>query len=146
MATFRICKYCGDLHDLACWPANHMDPEPARSDLSAPYYISDIMPAVQSMGNGKMYESKSEMRKHYKRDGLIEVGNDPARHVKFKRPAPDRKAMRDSIRKAAARVDRGDVRPQTRALMLTRPGTKPPKHRHTDAEKPMPTIIKPSFN
>ena len=41
-----------------------------------PHYISDQQPATRSMGDGKYYDSKSEMRKHYRRDGFIEVGND----------------------------------------------------------------------
>lgn len=141
---FWRCPDCGELHDKHDWPDNHRRPGEV---VCAPAVISDIMPAIQSQGNGRWYDSKSEIRKHYRRDGLIEVGNDPARHRKVTPPDPDRKAIRESIRKAAARVERGDVREQTKALMLTRPGTKPPKHKHTDAGPPVPRgAFKPSFN
>lgn len=111
MTTYRICKYCGDMHSIMDWPDNHLDPEPARSSLPAPHYINDIMPPTRSMGNGKLYDSKAAMRAHYKRDGFVEVGNDPARLRPFKRPEPNRKEIRTSIEKAVARFDRRDVSP-----------------------------------
>lgn len=111
MTTYRICRYCGDLHDIASWPANHMDPQPARSVLPAPYTISDTMEAgVQSMADGKIYTSKSAIRRHYRQAGMIEVGNDPARNRRPPKPKPDRRAIKTAVEKAAARVARGDVR------------------------------------
>lgn len=38
--------------------------------------VRDDMKPVMSMTNGKMYDAKSEIRKEYKRAGVIEVGND----------------------------------------------------------------------
>lgn len=112
MTTYRLCKFCGDMHDIMDWPGNHLDPEPARSSLPAPFFISDTMEqGVRSMGDGKIYTSKAAMRSHYKRDGFVEVGNDPARLRPFKRPEPNRKEIRTSIEKAVARFDRRDVSP-----------------------------------
>ena len=49
MATYRLCKVCGDIHDVAQWPDNHREWMPDnRSDLAAPMLIRDSMDAVQS--------------------------------------------------------------------------------------------------
>ena len=48
-----------------------------QGQLTAPNVISDTIPdGVKSMSNGRMYDSKSELRKEYKKAGVIEVGND----------------------------------------------------------------------
>jgi hypothetical protein len=47
-----------------------------QGELCTPMIIGDSMKPTQSMGNGKVYDSKSAMRAHYKRDGWEEVGND----------------------------------------------------------------------
>ena len=77
MATYRMCKVCGDLHDIANWPDNHREwIIDNRSDLAAPMIIRDSMDAVQSMLDGQLYDSKSNLRRTYKQAGVIEVGND----------------------------------------------------------------------
>ena len=38
--------------------------------------ISDNMADIKSMADGKYYSSKSEMRKGYKANGVVELGND----------------------------------------------------------------------
>jgi hypothetical protein len=63
---------------------------------------------VQSMVDGKIYTSKSAMRRHYKETGHIEIGNDAARHKPFVRPKPDRKAIKDTVAQAEARFNRGE--------------------------------------
>lgn len=71
--------------------------------------IGDTMESgVQSMVDGKIYTSKSAMRRHYKHTGHVEIGNDPARHKPFVRPKPDRKAIKDTLLQAEARVNRGE--------------------------------------
>jgi hypothetical protein len=47
-----------------------------QGELCAPMILRDTMRPVQSQVDGHVYESKSEIRKHYKREGMIEVGND----------------------------------------------------------------------
>lgn len=42
----------------------------------APFTVSDCQMHLRSMTNGKFYDSKSEMRKEYKRAGVEEVGTD----------------------------------------------------------------------
>lgn len=121
---FRVCPDCGEMHDVNDWPSNHRF---WNEVLCTPSVISDVQPATMSMGNGKIYDSKSEMRKHYKRDGWVEVGNDPARKRPFKRAPTDKKAIHEAVQKAAARVERGDVSEPTKQKLLTRPGKKAPK-------------------
>lgn len=74
---------------------------PARSTLPCPRIITDSMDPVQSMLDGRVYDSKSRLRQTYKAAGVIEVGND--------RPAPkqrksDRKGIRESLMKAKSLV------------------------------------------
>jgi hypothetical protein len=106
----RFCRVCGNWHDLERpWPSRCLPHiESARSDLPFPAVMSDTMDPVQSMASGKFYTSKRAMRAEYKAMGLVEVGNDPARHKRFKKPKANEKAIRESVEKAAARFARGE--------------------------------------
>lgn len=81
---------------------------PARSDLPCPRVMSDAMDAVQSQATGKLYDSKSAIRAEYKRLGLIEVGNDPARFKPRERKKVDRQQVKTTLEKAEARFNRGE--------------------------------------
>lgn len=81
-------------------------PEPKRSDLPCPRLASDIMEPVQSQVSGVWYDSKSAIRAEYKRTGHIEKGND--KRPPWKMPRTPRSVVRDVVRKAAARVERGE--------------------------------------
>lgn len=84
-------------------------PNRARSSLPSPMVIGDTMEeGVQSQLDGKIYTSKSELRKTYRRAGVLEVGNDPQRFKPFKKPRPDRKSIKTAVERAAARVERGE--------------------------------------
>lgn len=48
---------------------------PSQGQLATPMIIQDGQRPLQSMTNGKIYDSKSEMRKEYKRAGATEVGD-----------------------------------------------------------------------
>lgn len=79
-------------------------PVSCRSFFPSPMIASDTMSPVQSMLDGKMYDSKSRLRETYRAAGVDEVGNDPAR---FRKPAPhkpDRASIRQSIQKAVSRL------------------------------------------
>ena len=81
-----------------------------QGELCTPMVIRDSMKPVQSMGNGRVYDSKSAIRAHYKRDGFEEVGNDvpKTRFVHGDKPPPDPHARRDRQRalgRAKAAVD-----------------------------------------
>lgn len=103
MATFRMCKVCGDLHDIDRWPDNHREwIIDNRSDLAAPMIIRDSMDAVKSMLDGKMYDSKSGLRRTYKDAGVVEVGNDSSYTdpEKLRSQAPtERKRQKQASRK-----------------------------------------------
>lgn len=78
----------------------------SQGQLAAPMIISDCQGGVrgiQSQANGKWYDSKSEMRKHYRQDGLIEVGNEPQRYPD--KPKPDSKGNRDAVERAFAALE-----------------------------------------
>lgn len=79
---------------------------PARSDLPCPHIVGDTMDPVQSMATGKMYDSKSAIRAEYKQLGLTEVGNDSSviDPKPFRKPKPDRKAIRSTIERAFSRA------------------------------------------
>jgi len=82
--------------------------EPQRSDLPCPRIMSDTMDPVQSQVDGKMYDSKSAIRRSYKATGHEEVGNDPARLRPFVPPKVSRKEIKDTVARARARVERGE--------------------------------------
>lgn len=75
----------------------------ARGDFPCPRVIGDSMDPVQHV-DGKHYDSKSAFRAVTKREGYVEVGNDPARHKLIERPTVDPKARRQAIEKATAQV------------------------------------------
>lgn len=78
------------------------------SDLPCPMVMGDTMAPVQSMADGRMYDSKSAIRAHYRRAGVVEVGNDPARLRARPKPKRDRHAIKDTVDKATARFNRGE--------------------------------------
>lgn len=79
--TQRLCRACGDWHDLGQpWPrgcAQHFKVRTeARSSLPRPMVISDYANGVQSMVSGERFDSKAELRRHYRANGVVEVGNE----------------------------------------------------------------------
>lgn len=94
-AAIRQCRTCGGWHALDRYPGNCM-PEPNwnRSDHPSPMIISDNLAGgvngTQSMGDGRFYDSKSALRKHYKERDLVEVGNE------FVGMAPEEREARPS--------------------------------------------------
>lgn len=74
---------------------------PARSHLPAPMVIGDSV-EIKSMVDGKIYTSKSALRKSYRERGYVEVGNEKL--TPAPKPAPDRKAIREAVGKAMSRV------------------------------------------
>lgn len=82
--------------------------QPKRSDLPFPMIVSDSMAPVQSMADGLIYDSKSAIRASYRAHGVTEVGNDPARFKPRVKPKIDRKEIKATVERAAARVERGE--------------------------------------
>lgn len=123
---YRICPDCGEMHDVHDWPDNHR-----RWDevLAAPSVISDTMPHIQGMHDGKWYDSKRALRASYEpsgnRDGkkFLELGNDPAITRQRAKPKADRKGIRDALDRAEAKINRSEVTKHTyETKVLTRPG------------------------
>lgn len=103
----RLCKVCGCWHELEDWPSEcARAPSAARSSLSAPMVIGDVMTPVQSMLDGKLYDSKSALRATYRAAGVREVGNDVKTTPPPKKPI-DRKAVRASVERAFSRAGMG---------------------------------------
>ncbi len=107
MARERFCKQCRHWHRLDAWPRECLpDDERKRSELEAPMFIRDDMEPVQSMLDGKMYDSKSQLRATYKAAGVTEVGNDVP--TKPYTPAKvDTKAINESVEKAFQQAGMG---------------------------------------
>jgi hypothetical protein len=80
---------------------------PARSDLPAPYVISDTMPPTEQV-DGRFYTSKREFRAVGRSLGLIEVGNEkPKPLVRPSRRPEAKRARRESIQRAVAQYRSG---------------------------------------
>lgn len=97
MATFGLCKYCGDLHQYGKWPDNcKTDPWP-RSDYPSPHVVSDSLPGgVNGLfhhGLAKRTDSKSHFRRMTRDSGCVEVGNEYA--------ATSRREYRDNVKTEA---------------------------------------------
>ncbi len=63
---------------------------PRNHELAAPYVNIDTIDALQSMVDGRVFESKSQLREHYKAHGVREIGTDTAgalRDAEEHRPA-----------------------------------------------------------
>jgi hypothetical protein len=109
---FMACKTCGGMHETSHWPHNCM---PEQFDLAHEYagigIISDNLESIgglngiQCQASGLRFTSKSKMRREYKARGVIEVGNEPQRMKEFTKPKPDRKAIRDAVRRATWQVE-----------------------------------------
>ncbi len=76
-------------------------PAAKRGTVAMPMLIRDCI-EVKSMTDGKTYTSKAALRRAYKAQGYIEVGNEEPKIAPP--PKPDRKAIRNSIGKALNRV------------------------------------------
>lgn len=81
----------------------------AVSDLPSPMIIADHMEPVKSMLDGKTYDSKAALRATYKAAGVVEVGNDSSitEPKPFRKPKPDRKAIKASVHKAFSKAGFG---------------------------------------
>lgn len=92
----------GDGRTVYRFPKDHEPPK--RAALNAPYISTDHMDPVQSMLDGKMYDSKSALRATYRAAGVVEVGNDPARHKPKEPTKPKRQDIRKALEKARQKV------------------------------------------
>lgn len=107
--TERFCRVCGRWHRLDNWPAACVpDRNGALSALAAPRIISDCMDPVQSQLDGKLYDSKSTLRRTYHEAGVVEVGNDSSvTRPRRKQPTLDRRGVKASVAKAFSQAGLG---------------------------------------
>jgi len=83
-----------------------------QGELACPMIISDTQPALRSMTDGKIYDSKSEMRKEYRRAGVVEVGNEkqkPDWSEKKAKRKKQREQIKASLHRAHSRMGFGAV-------------------------------------
>ena len=101
----RFCKSCRKWHDLEQpWPLACVKIEPDKRGPWRVHVISDTMQPLQGQHDGKIYESKAQLRASYRAHGLIEVGNDPARLRRYTPPKIDRKQIRAAVERAKSQV------------------------------------------
>lgn len=78
MARSRLCRTCGEFHDLAApWPRSCYDHFGVVAS-DAPMIRTDGMDPVRSMANGQLYDSRSRYYGDLKARGLEIVGNERA--------------------------------------------------------------------
>ena len=108
--TERFCRICKGWHNPEAWPHNCL-PERilSASDLPSPHFISDTMDPIQSQVDGRVYDSKHNLRASYKQAGVVEVGNDSSvvAPKPFKKPKPDRNQIKGSVAKAFSQAGLG---------------------------------------
>lgn len=92
----------------------------ARADFPCPMVIRDSMDDIQSMADGRVYDSKSALRRSYTADGnpqgrdYQEIGGteiEPAG-----RASVDKKALRDAVDKAMHDVETGQIPESIKAI------------------------------
>lgn len=101
----RVCKYCGDLHEVGNWPHNCREPEPARSDFPSPAVISDALPGgingLYHHAAERTYDSKHAYREATRRWGCEELGNEFDAHMKEREyRAPEQNSIESSVNDA----------------------------------------------
>lgn len=84
----------------------YIRPGGPRSSLPCPQVIGDTMEPVQSMLDGRMYDSKSVLRRTYRAAGVTEVGND-VKAQPAPKPKPDKHAIKASVAKAFSQAGLG---------------------------------------
>jgi hypothetical protein len=108
----RICRACSDWHSLdEPWPlacASHFAVRSDGGTMKRPMVISDHLPDIQSMVSGERFDSKTQLRRHYKANGVIEVGNEISATMKLAAQKPERpKIKREEIKRAIYKVRNG---------------------------------------
>lgn len=108
----RHCRACDNWHSLdEPWPMACVSHFAVRSDggtMQRPMVISDHLPDVQSMVSGERFDSKTQLRKHYKLNGVTEVGNEINATMKIAAQKPERpRIKREDIKRAIYKVRNG---------------------------------------
>lgn len=103
-ATYRICKACGDMHDVAAWPGPCLEQfRKARSDLPMPAIRSDGMDPIMNHANGLIYDSRSAYERGVKDAGCVIVGDDKL--TPSPRPVLSDRELKQDIKTAIEQVE-----------------------------------------
>lgn len=105
MARFRLCRHCGELHQLGRWPDNCRDNGWPRSDLAAPFVIRDDLGGINGLYHHaalKRFDSKRAYSQATRDHGCIEVGNERLKQTHPDVAIPD-KAIGAAINDALER-------------------------------------------
>lgn len=99
----RLCKVCGDWHDLdEPWPAKC---QRGTVRNQAFYVISDTMEPLKHHGTGRMISSKRAFSAETRAAGMVELGNEP---IRARKPIPlDRRQRRDDIKRSIYELRNG---------------------------------------
>jgi len=93
--------------------------QPARSSLAMPMIVGAFDRPVQSMADGKYYDTSRDLERTYKADGnpfgqeFIPLGNETIKAPVY---TPDPKKRRDDIRQAIQDVKSGNISPEIAAI------------------------------
>lgn len=91
----------------------------ARSSLAMPMIVGAFDRPVQSMADGKYYDTSRDLERTYKADGnphgqeFIPLGNETIKAPVF---TPDPKKRRNDIRQAIQDVKSGNISPEIAAI------------------------------
>lgn len=92
-----------------------LQPRGSASDFPTPRLVRAFSEPVQSMADGKYYDTPADLRRSYRAShnpqgvDYIEVGNEDL--TRFTPPKKDRKANREAIERAICDVEAGNVPP-----------------------------------
>lgn len=91
----------------------------SRSNLACPMIVTGFDKPVQSMADGKYYDTARDLERTYKANGnpsgqeFVQIGNEPLKPTKTR---PDRRQRREHIRQAIRDVKSGNVPPEIAAI------------------------------
>lgn len=105
-ATYRICRSCGDMHEVSEWPRDCLEQfRKARSELPMPAIRSDGMDPIINHANGLMYDSRSAYERGVRDAGCEIVGNE-----KLTAKAPPEPSMRELKQDIKTAMDQVEAR------------------------------------
>lgn len=100
---YKPCALCGEMHEVANWPDNHVQP------IVAPMVIRDGLPDLRHPSDNRYYDSKRAFRKTTAEFGGLEVGTDENKDHRWVDPVKS-----DEVAVAKQMVDQGyKPRPET---------------------------------
>jgi len=103
-ATYRICRSCGDMHEVSEWPRDCLEQfRKARSDLPMPAIRADGMSPIMNHANGLIYDSRSAYERGVKDAGCEIVGNEKL--TPKPRPTLSDRELKQDIKTAIEQVE-----------------------------------------